>query len=60
MVAVEDSALADLLCRRLRSTSNEPGRRFDLGTGLDGSAVIHEQTDVVAMPRAVLQLAEAS
>ncbi len=60
MVAVEDSALADLLCRRLRSTSDEPGRRFELGTGLDGSAIIAEHTDIEPMPRAVLQLAEAS
>ncbi|HSY64594.1 MAG TPA: AAA family ATPase [Terriglobales bacterium] len=28
---VEDPALADLLCRRLRSNSNEPGIRIDLG-----------------------------
>jgi chromosome segregation protein len=28
---VEDPALADLLCRRLRSNSNEPGIRIDIG-----------------------------
>jgi chromosome segregation protein len=28
---VEDPALADLLCRRLRSNSNESGMRIDLG-----------------------------
>jgi ABC-type cobalamin/Fe3+-siderophores transport system ATPase subunit len=32
LVAVEDAALADLLCRRLRSSIGEIGRRFELQT----------------------------
>src|SRR5205807_6781435 len=32
VVAVEDAALADLLCRRLRSASGDIGRIFDLRT----------------------------
>lgn len=60
IVAVEDHALADLLCRRLRSTARETGCRFDLSTGLDGSARIETTTDVFPMPAEVLQLAEAS
>ena len=60
VVAVEDPALADLLCRRLRSTVAEVGRRFDLGTATSGSAVIERQTDIYPMLREVLQVAEAS
>jgi hypothetical protein len=32
IIAVEDAALADLLCRRLRSSVGEIGRRFELQT----------------------------
>jgi chromosome segregation protein len=60
VVAVEDGALADLLCRRLRSTPLEPGRRIDLGVGSDGSALIEKQYDISFYPREILPLAEAS
>jgi DNA repair exonuclease SbcCD ATPase subunit len=60
IIAVEDPALADLLCRRLRSNADEMGRRFDLSFGLDGSAKIEHRTDIQPLPRQVLQLAEAS
>jgi DNA repair exonuclease SbcCD ATPase subunit len=55
IVAVEDHALADVLCRRLRSTPSEFGRRFELGMGRDGSSRIQHQLDVVPMPGQVLQ-----
>lgn len=57
IVAVEDPALADLLCRRLRSTTLESGRRFDLVTSSDGSAVIEKQTEVLPLQRSALRLA---
>ncbi len=60
IVAVEDPALADLLCRRLRSVAGETGRRFDLSSGPNGSARIESQAEVLPLPREVLGLAEAS
>lgn len=60
IIAVEDPALADLLCRRLRSTPEETGRRFDLSFGPNGSAIIDSAEDVRPLPREVLRLAEAS
>jgi DNA repair exonuclease SbcCD ATPase subunit len=60
IVAVEDPALADLLCRRLRSSSDQIGRRFDLKTANTGGAVIGDIQDVYPMPRNVLPAARAS
>ncbi|MEA1015159.1 ATP-binding protein [Sphingosinicella sp. LY1275] len=60
IIAVEDPALADLLCRRLRSTPEETGRRFDLSFGPSGSAIIDSCVDVRPLPREVLRFAEAS
>src|SRR5207248_797567 len=54
IIAVEDAALADLLCRRLRSTTVELGRRFDLGAASSGSAAIERQTDISPLPREIL------
>jgi chromosome segregation protein len=59
IVAVEDPALADVLCRRLRSTPNEVGRRFEFVTGKNGSASIERQIDIFPLPQKVLQSAEA-
>jgi chromosome segregation protein len=43
--AVEDSALADLMCRRLPSTTSSPGKRISLGSDATGAlAIVHEQT----------------
>lgn len=43
--AVEDRALADLMCRRLPSSMASPGKRISLGTDASGAlAVVHEQT----------------
>lgn len=60
IVAVEDPALADVLCRRLRSTTVEVGRRFELSTAKNGSATIEHQVDIFPLPREILQAAEAS
>jgi len=60
IVAVEDVALADVLCRRLRSGIGDIGRRFDLRTSQSGSAEIASTQDVCPMPRSVLRPAEAS
>ncbi|QND41121.1 hypothetical protein HB771_34110 (plasmid) [Rhizobium leguminosarum bv. viciae] len=43
--AVEDSALADLMCRRLPSTVSSPGKRISPGADANGAlAIVHEQT----------------
>ncbi len=60
IVAVEDPALADVLCRRLRSHAIDFGRRFEIGTSRNGSAMIADQHDVFPLPREVLKIAEAS
>jgi DNA repair exonuclease SbcCD ATPase subunit len=60
IVAVEDGALADVLCRRLRASIGDFGRRFDLRTSKTGTAEISAREDVHPLPREVLQLARAS
>ena len=60
VVAVENVALADLLCRRLRSSIGEIGRRFELRTSKTGSAEIASVEDIYLMPREVLRRAQAS
>jgi chromosome segregation protein len=57
VVAVKDPAPADLLCRRLRSTVNEPGCRYELGAGELGGVAIQFALDIAPMPRQVLSLA---
>ena len=53
--AVEDPALADLLCRRLVSTSNESGRRYDIDLGPEGTTSVLTAEDVPPMPVGVLR-----
>lgn len=53
--AVEDKALADLLCRRLLSSAEEMGRRFTIDTGPNGSAKVIEKIDIMPMPTGVLR-----
>ncbi|MGE0014453.1 MAG: AAA family ATPase [Azoarcus sp.] len=53
--AVEDTALADLLCRRLVSTTDEPGRRYDIDLGPEGSTSVLTAVDVPPMPVGVLR-----
>lgn len=60
VVAVEDAALADLLCRRLRSSILEPGRRYDLDHAKDGSAQIAGVLDVLPLPEKALPISVAS
>lgn len=60
IVAVEDPALADLLCRRLRSESDAAGRIFELQTSKTGTAEIAKSRDIYPMPRLVLREAQAS
>ena len=57
IVAVEDPALADLLCRRLRSSAGETGRVFELHTSKTGAAEIINVRDIYPMPRLVLRSA---
>jgi len=52
VIAVEDPSLADLLCRRLRSSSAEPGVRIDLDAGLELPR-IHM---ISPMPKSILSL----
>jgi recombinational DNA repair ATPase RecF len=60
IVAVEDSALADVLCRRLGSRTDEPGRRFELGIDSDGAAQITAQIDIPSLSKEVLEMVRAS
>ena len=60
IVAVEDTALADVLCRRLRSANEDGGRRFELRTATSGTAEISKRHDIRPMPRLVLREAQAS
>jgi len=53
--AVEDSALADLLCRRLLSTSTESGRRIDVDLGSQGSTNVITDVEIPPMPVGVLR-----
>lgn len=57
IVAVEDPALADLLCRRLRSTTGDIGRAFELHTSKTGAAEIASTRDIYPMPKLVLRSA---
>jgi chromosome segregation protein len=60
VVAVEDAALADVLCRRLRSSQTEPGRRYDLNHDVDGSAKFEAVLDILPLPAKALPVAIAS
>lgn len=60
VVAVEDAALADVLCRRLRSSQIEPGRRYDLYHASDGSGKVETVLDILPLPLDALPLAIAS
>ncbi|WP_237481889.1 AAA family ATPase [Lichenibacterium dinghuense] len=53
--AVEDPALADLLCRRLVSTSTEGGRRLDIDLGPLGVTSVVIDQEINPMPVGVLR-----
>jgi chromosome segregation protein len=60
VVAVEDAALADVLCRRLRSTATEVGNRIEMETLVTGSAgVVSTQLIPPLIPKTI-SFAEAS
>lgn len=55
--AVEDSALADLMCRRLPSTISSPGKRISLGADMTGAlAIVHEQTITTLSRRSLVPM----
>jgi chromosome segregation protein len=56
LIAVEDTALADVLCRRLRSSVRDMGRRFDLRISETGTAEVQEVQDIYPMPLDALQV----
>ena len=58
--AVEDTALADLLCRRLLSTPTEIGCRLDIGLGPHGKVEITQNVEIPPLPVQVLRQGEAS
>jgi hypothetical protein len=60
IVSVEDLALANVLCGRLRSASGDIGRIYDLHTSKSGTAEIHSRHDIYPMPQLVLRAAQAS
>jgi chromosome segregation protein len=60
IIAVEDSALADVLCRRLRSVLGDEGKRFELGVDASGSAIISSEELIYPLPKSVIEMAEAS
>ena len=54
--AVEDQALAKLLCRRLLSTAEQVGRYYEIDlTGPDGVAAVVKKVDILPLPNDVLQ-----
>jgi chromosome segregation protein len=55
--AVEDEALADLICRRLVSTAEQPGRRFLIDSGPEGIAEITAKIEIPPMAVGVLRQA---
>lgn len=60
IIAVEDSALANVLCRRLRSANEDGGRHFELRTSQSGTAEIGRYQDIYPMPKLALRQAQAS
>jgi len=53
--AVEDTALADLLCRRLISTATEGGRRIDIALGPLGATSVVTEQEIHPLPVGVLR-----
>lgn len=55
IVAVEDEALADLLCRRLLSTADQGGRRITIDYGPRGAADVVAKLEISPMEAGVLR-----
>ena len=60
IVAVEDVALADVLCRRLRSSAGDSGRRIDLRISATGTTELANVFDIEPLPSHALRQAMAS
>jgi DNA repair exonuclease SbcCD ATPase subunit len=60
IVAVEDVALADVLCRRLRSAAGDRGRRVDLRISESGATELSKVLDIAPLPSHALEEARAS
>ena len=58
--AVEDSALADLMCRRLPSLQGAPGRQVTLGSDRDGAIAADRQEEIAPLIQRSLVLPEQS
>lgn len=58
--AVEDSALADLLCRRLPTSEQAPGKRVTLGTDQTGALAVVDELQIAPLSRRALVLPEQS
>ncbi|GHE05394.1 hypothetical protein U879_04040 [Defluviimonas sp. 20V17] len=56
--AVEDSALADLMCRRLPTSEGAPGKHVTLGTDREGALVVVHQREIAPLNRRALVLPE--
>lgn len=51
---VEDAALADLLCRRLLSTTEQKGHRYDIEIGPEGVPAVVAESQIPPLPAGVL------
>ena len=58
--AVEDSALAELMCRRLTTSNQAAGKRVTLGNELDGSLSVTKERDIPALHHRSLVLPQNS
>ena len=58
--AVEDSALADLMCRRLSGSGGVRGKRISLGTSDDGSLTISQESALAPLQHRALVQEERS
>ena len=58
--AVEDSALADLMCRRLSTSNRTPGKRVTLGNAPDGSLSVTRNEAVPSLHHRSLVLPPSS
>lgn len=59
IIAVEDNALADVLCRRMRSSMADPGRLYEMQMSSSGLSVIAKEHIIRPMPHLVLSPAVA-
>jgi chromosome segregation protein len=58
--AVEDSALADLMCRRLPTSERAPGKRVTLGTDRDGALAVTHEEEIGPLNRRAMVLSDQS